>query len=165
MINWIKANSKSSNFQGIILLPASCYFLYTMPVLRGENRIIVRIECWPYNKQGRVKKMTEEENYSMFKISRKWTHRPEKAFLWSICMCILMGKLWLSWHQIMPGNEKKNQNAKASRWIYLCKWYSDLYSDVLFNSCIHILKELFWKTEQKAKNNETSERSIMWHKA
>lgn len=112
MINWIKANSKSSNFQGIIFLPASCYFLYTMPVFRGENGIIVRIKCWPYNKQARVKKMTEE-NYLMFKISRKWSHRPENAFLWSMQVQIEWGSYDLSWHQIMTDNEKKPTKCKS----------------------------------------------------
>lgn len=80
MINWIKANSKSSNFQGIIFLPASCYFLYTMPVFRGENCIIVCIKCWPYNKSASVKKMTEVK-YLLLKISRKWAYRTEKVFI------------------------------------------------------------------------------------
>lgn len=48
VIDRIEANSKSSNFQRVILLPASCYFLNTMPVLWGENGIVVYIESWPW---------------------------------------------------------------------------------------------------------------------
>lgn len=61
--------------------------------------------------------MTEEENCLMFKISRKATHRPEKAFLWSICMCKFNEEArTLSWHQIMPGNEKKRKMQKQKQW-------------------------------------------------
>lgn len=60
--------------------------------------------------------MTEEENYLMFKISRKWTYRPEKAFLWSICICKFNGEtMTLSWHQIIPGNEKRSKMQKPKQ--------------------------------------------------
>lgn len=56
---------------------------------------------------------------------------------------------------------------EARRWIYLCTWYlKDLCSDMVSSSGVHILKEWFWKTEQKAETNKTSERrSVLWQNA
>ena len=48
MIDRIEANSKSSNLQRVILLPAPRYFLNAVPVLRGEHRIVVHIESRPW---------------------------------------------------------------------------------------------------------------------
>lgn len=48
MIDRIEANSKSSNLQRVVLLPAPRYFLNAVPVLRGEHRIVVHIESRPW---------------------------------------------------------------------------------------------------------------------
>ena len=48
MIDRIEANSKSSNLQRVVLLPAPRYFLNAMPVLRGEHRVVVHVESGPW---------------------------------------------------------------------------------------------------------------------
>lgn len=47
MIDRIKPNSESSNLQGVVLFPASGYFLNAVPVLWGENCIVVYIQSRP----------------------------------------------------------------------------------------------------------------------
>lgn len=48
MIDRIKPDSKSSDLQRVVLFPAARDLLDAVPVLRGEDRVVVHVEGWPW---------------------------------------------------------------------------------------------------------------------